>query len=165
MELRRRRCRRQKKAARNFRSRAVLGPRLRPARERQCGKAGVFRSSTPHQSASRTACLAAARSRRGSDMPPACHSLPRRRFATLKGKPINMEKPAYRLIRGLSIFFTCSAARRGSRRRTFRAGGAFLSCPSGCAGRGRRLSRAGACSAGAPRRTPPSPRRRPRCRA
>jgi len=32
-------------------------------------------------------CLAAARSRRGSDMPPACHSLPRRRFATLKGKP------------------------------------------------------------------------------
>ena len=30
-------------------------------------------------------CLAAARSRRGSDMPPACHSLPRRRFATLKG--------------------------------------------------------------------------------
>ena len=27
-------------------------------------------------------CLAAARSRRGSDMPPACHSLPRRRFAT-----------------------------------------------------------------------------------
>ena len=26
--------------------------------------------------------LAAARSRRGSDMPPACHSLPRRRFAT-----------------------------------------------------------------------------------
>ena len=30
-------------------------------------------------------CLAAARSRRGSDMPPACHSLPRRRFATLRG--------------------------------------------------------------------------------
>ena len=30
-------------------------------------------------------CLAAARSRRGSDMPPACHSLPRRRFATLEG--------------------------------------------------------------------------------
>ncbi len=30
-------------------------------------------------------CLAAARSRRGSDMPLACHSLPRRRFATLKG--------------------------------------------------------------------------------
>ena len=30
-------------------------------------------------------CLATARSRRGSDMPPACHSLPRRRFATLKG--------------------------------------------------------------------------------
>ena len=26
-------------------------------------------------------CLATARSRRGSDMPPACHSLPRRRFA------------------------------------------------------------------------------------
>ena len=33
-------------------------------------------------------CLAAARSRRGSDMPPACHSLPRRRFATLKGAPL-----------------------------------------------------------------------------
>jgi chromosome partitioning protein len=31
-------------------------------------------------------CLAAARSPRGSDRPPACHSLPRRRFATLKGK-------------------------------------------------------------------------------
>ena len=30
-------------------------------------------------------CLAAARSRRGSDMPPACHSLPRRRCTTLKG--------------------------------------------------------------------------------
>ena len=30
-------------------------------------------------------CLATARSRRGSDMPPACHSLPRRRFAALKG--------------------------------------------------------------------------------
>ena len=27
-------------------------------------------------------CLVATRSRRGSDMPPACHSLPRRRFAT-----------------------------------------------------------------------------------
>ena len=31
-------------------------------------------------------CLAAARSRRGSDMPPACHSLPRRRFASLQGE-------------------------------------------------------------------------------
>ena len=30
----------------------------------------------------RSPCLAAARSRRGSDMPPAYHSLPRRRFAT-----------------------------------------------------------------------------------
>ena len=30
-------------------------------------------------------CLAAARSRRGSDMPPACHSLPRRRCTTLVG--------------------------------------------------------------------------------
>ena len=30
-------------------------------------------------------CLAAARSRRGSDMPPACHSLPRRRCTTLGG--------------------------------------------------------------------------------
>ena len=32
-------------------------------------------------------CLAAARSRRGSDMPPACHSLPRRRFATPQAPP------------------------------------------------------------------------------
>ena len=31
-------------------------------------------------------CLAAARLRRGSDMPPACHSLPRRRFASLQGE-------------------------------------------------------------------------------
>ncbi len=30
--------------------------------------------------------LAAARSRRGSDMPPACHSLPRRRFAPSRGR-------------------------------------------------------------------------------
>ena len=35
----------------------------------------------------RDSCLAAARSRRGSDSPPDCHSLPRRRFATLKGEP------------------------------------------------------------------------------
>ena len=34
--------------------------------------------------------LAAARSRRGSDSPPGCHSTPRRRFATLRrgGKPL-----------------------------------------------------------------------------
>ena len=32
--------------------------------------------------------LAAARSRRGSDSPPDCHSLPRRRFATSRRKPI-----------------------------------------------------------------------------
>ena len=31
-------------------------------------------------------CLAAARARLGSDMPPAYHSLPSHRFATLKGK-------------------------------------------------------------------------------
>ena len=39
-------------------------------------------SATPHPS--RCAChlLAAARSRRGSDSPPDCHSIPRRRFAT-----------------------------------------------------------------------------------
>ena len=36
----------------------------------------------PFPSVSTGDCLAAARSRRGSDMPPACHSLPRRRFAT-----------------------------------------------------------------------------------
>ena len=43
------------------------------------------RLATPFPSARTGDCLAAARSRRGSDMPPACHSLPRRRFATLKG--------------------------------------------------------------------------------
>ncbi len=42
----------------------------------------------PHQSAYADRCLAAARSRRGSDMPPVCHSLPRRRFASLKGRPL-----------------------------------------------------------------------------
>ena len=36
-------------------------------------------------------CLAAARSRRGSDMPLACHSLPRRRFATLEGAALRGE--------------------------------------------------------------------------
>ena len=41
--------------------------------------------ATPFPSVRTGDCLAAARSRRGSDMPPACHSLPRRRFATLKG--------------------------------------------------------------------------------
>ena len=30
-------------------------------------------------------CLAAARAHRGSDSPPDCHSLPRRRFATSRG--------------------------------------------------------------------------------
>ena len=40
---------------------------------------------TPFPSVRTGDCLAAARSRRGSDMPPACHSLPRRRFATLVG--------------------------------------------------------------------------------
>ena len=38
----------------------------------------------PFRLASLGTCLAAARSRRGSDMPPACHSLPRRRYATLR---------------------------------------------------------------------------------
>ena len=41
--------------------------------------------ATPFPSVRAGDCLAAARSRRGSDMPPACHSLPRRRFATLAG--------------------------------------------------------------------------------
>ena len=40
----------------------------------------------PHQSLTRQ-LLAAARSRRGSDSPPDCHSLPRRHFATLQGRP------------------------------------------------------------------------------
>ena len=38
-------------------------------------------SATPHPTL-RATCLAAARSRRGSDSPPDCHSIPRRRFAT-----------------------------------------------------------------------------------
>ena len=41
--------------------------------------------ATPFPSVRTGDCLAAARSRRGSDMPPACHSLPRRCFATLEG--------------------------------------------------------------------------------
>ena len=41
--------------------------------------------ATPFPSVRAGDCLAAARSRRGSDMPPACHSLPRRRFVTLEG--------------------------------------------------------------------------------
>ena len=48
---------------------------------------------TPQSAAGRQR-LAAARSRRGSDMPPACHSLPRRRFATLKGAPLRCLKGA-----------------------------------------------------------------------
>ena len=37
---------------------------------------------TPHPPLTRSPCLAAARSRSGSDSPPDCHSLPERRFAT-----------------------------------------------------------------------------------
>ena len=59
-----------------------------PSRVHYCARflfasARVVTPATP--SALTRHCLAAARSRRGSDMPPACHSLPRRRFATLKG--------------------------------------------------------------------------------
>ena len=54
------------------------------------GVSPIKRTSTviaPHQSAAlretaAASCLAAARSRRGSGLPPAAHSLPRRRFAT-----------------------------------------------------------------------------------
>ena len=62
---------------------------------------------TPFPSVRTGDCLAAARSRRGPDMPPACHSLPRRRFATLveaalRGKtsplaPLLWEAPRKRL--------------------------------------------------------------------
>ena len=45
----------------------------------------IYQLATPFPSVRTGDCLAAARSRRGSDMPPACHSLPRRRFATLEG--------------------------------------------------------------------------------
>ena len=47
--------------------------------------AHFYTPATPFPSVRTGDCLAAARSRRGSDMPPACHSLPRRRFAALKG--------------------------------------------------------------------------------
>ena len=43
--------------------------------------------------------LAAARSRRGSDMPPACHSLPRRRCATPQAPPLlSYPRPAAHVI-------------------------------------------------------------------
>ena len=47
--------------------------------------AHVVTLATPFPSVRTGDCLAAARSRRGSDMPPACHSLPRRRCTPLKG--------------------------------------------------------------------------------
>ena len=46
---------------------------------------GTSSTPAPPQSAAGRQRLAAARSRRGSDMPPACHSLPRRRCTTLVG--------------------------------------------------------------------------------
>ena len=47
-----------------------------------CANIGAL-GATPHPSAPRAdTCLAAARSRRGSDSPPDCHSIPRRRSAT-----------------------------------------------------------------------------------
>ena len=51
-------------------------------------------------------CLAAARSRRGSDMPLACHSLPRRRFATLEGAALRGKDL------GRSADFSCVAERK-----------------------------------------------------
>ena len=64
-----------------------------PKRRMRCPKVSVF--LPPHPSASLTPCLAAARSRRGSDVPPACHSLPRRRFATLGGEGIRSAARRY----------------------------------------------------------------------
>ena len=70
-----RRCLRQMKARRNFRSRAVCGPsQSRPANGIAARRAKGLG-------------LAEARSRCGSDMPPACHSLPQRRFATPRAPP------------------------------------------------------------------------------
>ena len=51
-------------------------------------------SVTASREIGRDTCLAAARSRRGSDMPLACHSLPRRRFAALKGKALGKRNGA-----------------------------------------------------------------------
>ena len=54
-----------------------------------CGIALIFLSNMQYRlrhpsfvTLARATCLAAARSRRGSDSPPDCHSIPRRRFAT-----------------------------------------------------------------------------------
>jgi len=58
-------------------------------------------------------CLAAARSRRGSDMPPACHSLPRRRFATPRGKPLIGKQKAAGMTEGSDA--TTHRSRRGER--------------------------------------------------
>ena len=44
-------------------------------------------------------CLAAARSRRGSDMPPACHSLPRRHFVTSRRSLYNLSRSEYRIVK------------------------------------------------------------------
>ena len=58
---------------------------------------------------SRRVFLAAARSRRGSDMPPACHSLPRRRFAAPRAPPLLYQRTIqpFLLYQGkLSPFFS-----------------------------------------------------------
>ena len=68
-----------------FEGKVALRVREDPKRRMRCLK--VFRVSATSSVSYADSCLAAAQSRRGSDMPPACHSLPRRRFATLKGKP------------------------------------------------------------------------------
>ena len=55
-------------------------------RRRMRWKPGMCREPTSSVRCA-DSCLAAARSRHGSDMPPACHSLPWRHCVTLKGKP------------------------------------------------------------------------------
>ena len=59
---------------------------------------GTFRASTSFVAFGDT-CLAAARSRHGSDMPPACHSLPWRHCVTLKGKPRTTARRGRRALR------------------------------------------------------------------
>ena len=59
--------------------------------------ARIVTLATPFPSVRTWDCPAAARSRRGFDMPPACHSLPRRRCTTLKeaalrGKDLGLER-------------------------------------------------------------------------
>ena len=75
-----------------------------------CGALFLFRSARVATLATPSAltrhCLAAARSRRGSDMPPACHSLPRRRFATLEGAALRGKDSALAPLLGAPLHFS-----------------------------------------------------------